>query len=158
MSKLATVQKNGSLANQDRFQDFPAWSLWIDNLFPNELPKLLMSDFNTGITPPKANIRETENAYFVDMAVPGMRKKDFLIELDNQVLSISSETKNEESTQEETMLRREFGYSSFKRTFNVPEFIDESGIKASYTNGILRVHLPKKEEAKQKPARTIQIS
>ena len=158
MNKLATVQKNGSLENQDRFQDFPAWSSWIDNLFPNELPKLLMSDFNAGITFPKANIRETADACFVDMAVPGMRKKDFQIELDNQVLSISSEIQNEEKTEETHFTRREFGYGNFKRTFNVPDFINQGGIKASYFNGILSVHLPKKEEAKQKPPRTIQIS
>jgi len=99
MDKLMTVQKNGSSANQDRFQDFPAWSSWIDTMFSRELPALMMSNFNTGMTLPKVNIREVTDAYFVDMAVPGMRKEDFQIDLDNHVLSISSEISQEENNQ-----------------------------------------------------------
>ncbi|WP_299210549.1 Hsp20/alpha crystallin family protein [uncultured Dokdonia sp.] len=158
MDKLMTVQKNGSSANQDRFQDFPAWSSWIDTMFSRELPALMMSNFNTGMTLPKVNIREVTDAYFVDMAVPGMRKEDFQIDLDNHVLSISSEISQEENNQEEIYTRREFGYASFKRTFTLPESIEEAKIQATYVDGILRVQLPKKEEAKQKPPRTITIS
>lgn len=158
MNKLATVQKNGSLAKTDRFADFPAWSSWIDGLFGNDLPSLMMTNFNTGMTLPKVNIRETADAFFVDMAVPGMRKEDFTIDLDNQVLSISTEVNQENHTDSHNYTRKEFGYASFKRTFTLPEIIEENKIKASYTNGILSVHLPKKEEAKQKPPRTITIS
>ena len=158
MDKLMTVQKNGSSANQNRFQDFPTWSSWIDTMFSNELPALMMSNFNTGMTLPKVNIRETTDAYFVDMAVPGMNKEDFLVDLDDSILSISSEKTQEHQESKDNFTRREYGYASFKRTFTLPESIEENKIKATYQEGILTVHLPKKEEAKQKPARTITIS
>ena len=104
------------------------------------------------------NIKETADAYFVEMAVPGLKKSDFHIDLDNQVLSISTETEEEKEQREENYTRREFGYSSFKRTFTLPETVDDGKIKAAYNQGILSIHLPKKEEAKQKPARSIKIS
>ena len=94
----------------------------------------------------------------VEMAVPGLKKSDFHIELDNQVVSISTEAKEEQERQEENYTRREFGYSSFKRSFTLPESVDEEKINATYNEGILSIHLPKKEEAKQRPARSIKIS
>ena len=107
---------------------------------------------------PQVNIKETADAYWVEMAVPGMKKSDFHIDLDNHLLSISTEVKQEEENKEENYTRREFGYSSFRRTFTLPESVDDSKINASYNDGILSIHLPKKEEARQKPARTIKIS
>ncbi len=156
MSNLITDSKNGSLAKSTL--DFPTWSDWIDNFFSSDLPSVFTSNFNTGMTLPKVNIRETADAFWVEMAVPGMKKSDFHIDLDNQLLSISTELKREEESKEENYTRREFGYSSFKRTFTLPESVDDSKINASYNDGILNIHLPKKEEAKQKPARTIKIS
>ncbi|NAY93403.1 Hsp20 family protein [Muricauda sp. JGD-17] len=156
MSNLVSVPKNGSLAKSTL--DFPTWSDWIDNFFSSDLPSVFTSNFNTGMTLPKVNIRETADAFWVEMAVPGMKKSDFHIDLDNQLLSISTELKQEEESKEENYTRREFGYSSFKRTFTLPESVDDSKINASYNDGILNIHLPKKEEAKQKPARTIKIS
>ncbi len=156
MSNLVSVPKNGSLAKSTL--DFPIWSDWIDNLFSSDLPSVFSSNFNTGMTLPKVNIRETADAFWVDMAVPGMKKSDFHIDLENQLLSISTELKQEEEGQEDNYTRREFGYSSFKRTFTLPESVDDSKINASYNDGILNIHLPKKEEAKQKPAKTIKIS
>ncbi len=158
MSKLAKVQNNGSLAKTEMFTDFPAWSSWIDGMFKNDFPSILVTNFNTGMTLPKVNVRETADAYFVDMVVPGMKKSDFTLDLDNQVLSISSENNEESLSSQENYTRREFGYASFKRTFTLPDSIEESNIKASYKDGILSVHLPKKEEAKQKPPRSISIS
>jgi HSP20 family protein len=107
---------------------------------------------------PKVNIKETKDDYFVEMAVPGMKKDDFNIDLDNKVLSISTEHKEETENTQENYTRREFGYSSFKRTFTLPESVDDNKIKATYTDGILTIQLPKREEAKEKPARTIKIS
>ena len=156
MSNLVSVPKNGRLAKSNL--DFPIWSNWIDNFFSSDLPSVFTPNFNTGITLPKVNIRETSDAFWVDMAVPGMKKSDFQIDLDNQLLSISTELKQEKESNEENYTRREFGYSSFKRTFTLPESVDDSKINASYSDGILNIHLPKKEEAKQKPARTIKIS
>ena len=158
MSTLVNVPKNGSLSNVNSGLTFPTWSNWIDSFFNNDLPSVFSSNFNTGITLPKVNIKETGDSYFVEMAVPGLKKSDFHIDLDNQLLSISTEMKEENEQQEDNYTRREFGYSSFKRTFTLPESVDDSKIDAKYADGILSIHLPKKEEAKQKPARTIKIS
>lgn len=158
MSNLVSVPKNGSLANSNSNQNFPNLSNWLDDILNRDLPSVFTSNFNTGITLPKVNIKETADAFIVEMAVPGLKKSDFQIDLDNQVLSISTETKKESEQKDENYTRREFGYSSFKRTFNLPETVNEEKIHANYENGILTILLPKKEEAKQKPARTIKIS
>lgn len=156
MSNLVSVPKNGSLAKSNL--DFPSWSNWIDSFFGSDLTSVFTSNFNTGITLPKVNIRETADAYWVEMAVPGMKKSDFQIDLDNQRLSISTEVKQEEENKEDNYTRREFGYASFRRSFTLPDSIDDDKIQASYNDGILSIHLPKREEARQKPARTIKIS
>lgn len=158
MSNLVTVPKNGSLANNNSNQNFPTLSNWLDEIFNQDLPSVFMSNFNTGITLPKVNIKETADDFMVEMAVPGLKKSDFHIDIDNQVLSISTETKEEKEQKEENYTRREFGYSSFKRTFTLPESVNNEKINAKYNEGILSIHLPKKEEAKQKPARSIKIS
>lgn len=159
MSNLATTRKNLSMANTNsNGYTTPTWSSWIDEVFNRNLPSVFTSNFNTGITLPKVNIRETKDAYFVDMAVPGLKKSDFHIDIENQVLSISTEMEESNEQQEANFARREFGYSSFKRSFSLPETVKEDGIKAGYTDGVLSVHLPKKEEAIQKPARSIKVS
>tara|TARA_R110002050_G_scaffold104052_6_gene213294 strand:+ start:1342 stop:1818 length:477 start_codon:yes stop_codon:yes gene_type:complete len=158
MSNLVNVPKNGSLANTNSNANFPTLSNWLDDIFNRDLPSVFTSNFNTGITLPKVNIKETADAFIVEMAVPGLKKSDFHLDLDNQVLSISTETKEENEHKEENYTRREFGYSSFKRTFTLPESINDEKIDANYKEGILSILLPKKEEAKQKPARSIKVS
>lgn len=159
MSNLASVPKKGSLVNSNSNQNFPTLSNWLDDIFNRDLiPSVFTSNFNTGITLPKVNIKETANDFAVEMAVPGLKKSDFQIEIDNQILSISTETKEENECKEENYTRREFGYSSFKRTFTLPKSVNADKINASYNEGILSILLPKKEEAKQKPARSIKIS
>jgi HSP20 family protein len=159
MSNLVTTRKNGSLANTNsNGLTSPMWSSWIDEVFNRDLPSVFTSNFNTGITLPKVNIHETKDAYFVDMAVPGLKKTDFQIDLENQLLSISTELEESKEQENVHFTRREFGYSSFKRSFSLPETVNEDAIKAKYQDGVLSIHLPKKEEAKQKPARSIKIS
>ena len=160
MNSLVKSPRNGSLANADSrlTGTYPAWSSWIDDFFHNDLPTFFRSNVTTGLSLPKVNIQETVDAYHVAMAVPGMKKSDFNIEVDNQVLSISSEVKNEEETEIDNYTRREFGYTSFNRSFTLPESIDDGKIEAKYNEGILHVILPKKEEAKRQPARKITIS
>ncbi|GAA3521631.1 Hsp20/alpha crystallin family protein [Aquimarina addita] len=158
MSNLVSVPKNGSLANSNSNQHFPTLSNWLDDIFNRDLPSVFNSNFNTGITLPKVNIKETADAFMVDMAVPGLKKSDFHIDIDNKILSISTETKEESEEKEENYTRREFGYASFKRTFTLPESVNDEKINASYNQGILSILLPKKEEAKQKPVRSIKIS
>ena len=158
MSNLVSVPKNGSLANTNSNANFPNWSNWLDDIFNRDLTSVFNSNFNTGITLPKVNIKELADAFVVEMAVPGLKKSDFHLDLDNQVLSISTATKEENEHQDENYTRREFGYSSFKRTFTLPESVNDEKINANYKDGILSILLPKKEEAKQKPARSIKIS
>lgn len=158
MNNLVTVPKNGTLSNRNLTGNYPNVSNWLDDIFNRELPSVFTSNFNTGLSLPKVNIKETADAFMVEMAVPGLKKSDFHIDLDNQLLSISTETKEESEHKECSYTRREFGYSSFKRTFNLPESVNDEKINANYENGILSILLPKKEEAKQKPARSIKIS
>ena len=109
-------------------------------------------------TLPSVNIREDDEAYHIDLAAPGLDKKDFRLHLDRNVLEISShkEAKNEEKDGNR-MLRREFHYASFCRTFALPDSANSDKIKANYADGILHVEVPKRDEAKVRPARQIEI-
>ncbi|UKM66121.2 Hsp20/alpha crystallin family protein [Flavobacteriaceae bacterium GSB9] len=158
MSNLATLPKNGGLANKKTLSGFPSLSSWLDDFSIGEFPSLFSSNYNTGLSLPKVNIKEVADAFVVEMAVPGFKKSDFNINLENNTLSISAEIKENNESTDEGYTRREFGYSSFKRIFTLPETVDEAKINANYNEGILNIHLPKKEEAKQKPARTIEVS
>ncbi|MCE7993998.1 MAG: Hsp20/alpha crystallin family protein [Roseivirga sp.] len=98
---------------------------------------------------PAANVKENENEFTIDLAVPGMKKDDFRIEIENGALSISSEKKEESEDKTDDYTRKEFSYSSFSRSFRLPDSVKEDKIKAKYDNGVLIVSLPKKEEAKK---------
>jgi HSP20 family protein len=106
------------------------------------------------------NIKETNDAFDVEVAAPGMKKDDFKVELDGNMLTISSEKTDEANEKEgERYSRREFSYQSFQRTFQLPkDVVDSDKIEARYENGLLHLVIPKKEEAKQRPPRMIQIS
>jgi HSP20 family protein len=115
---------------------------------------------NTNTTIPAVNIKETADNYEVEVAAPGMTKKDFKVELNGNELTISSERTNQNEEREgERYSRKEFSYQSFQRTFTLQkEVMDIDKIQAKYENGLLHLLIPKKEEAKQKPPRLIQIS
>lgn len=108
---------------------------------------------------PAVNIAETENDYCIELAVPGMNKSDFKINLDKNVLSVAAETKSEnaESREDKKYNRREYSYNSFVRTFTLPDSADYARISAEYVDGILKVSVAKKEEAKIQ-SREISIS
>lgn len=113
----------------------------------------------TGTSLPAVNIRETGDSFEVEMAAPGMSKKDFRIELENNLLSISSEKQNETEKKEgERFTKKEFSYQSFRRSFTLPkEVVDDDKINARYENGVLYLTIPKKEEAKPRPPKLISI-
>lgn len=113
----------------------------------------------TRTTLPSVNIVENNDGFLVEMAVPGMKKEDFLIELDHETLTISSQKESQSELKEDARYtRREFSYQSFTRTFHLPQsVIDNSKIDAKYEDGVLLIHIPKKEEAKKLPARKIEI-
>lgn len=159
MSNLV-LTKNGNIVRriQPGLGNFPAWTSFIDDLFKVESGNIQNADFNKGITLPKVNIKESVDAYTLEMAVPGFKKSDFVIDVENENLTISADIKTQEEETQEDYTRKEFGYASFKRTFILPETVEENKIEAAYTDGILSLNIPKKEEAKPKPARTIKIS
>jgi HSP20 family protein len=142
----------------------------IDGLFPTFFDDLFNRDlFNwgnlnfseTNTTLPAVNIKETGEAYEVEVAAPGMSKKDFKVELNGNTLSISSEKtiSSEDERNDQHYFRREFSYQSFQRTFQLQkDVLDVDKIQAKYENGLLHLLIPKKEEVKQKPTRLIQIS
>ena len=154
------LSKNGNILQRDKrnLGNYGGWASLMDELFNEELQPAKSKDFNKGLSNPKVNIIESDEAYTIVMAVPGFKKTDFIIGLENESLSIAAEIKVEEGEKKENYTRKEFSYASFKRTFLLPETVEDSAINASYTDGILTVSIPKKEEAKPKPARTIEIS
>lgn len=107
---------------------------------------------------PAVNIRETEHSFLLELAAPGLKKEDFKINLDNNVLTISAEVNREEETKNERFTRREFSYGQFSRSFSLPKAINLEEIKADYNHGILNVTLPKREEAKVAINREIAIA
>ncbi|MBU2996849.1 Hsp20/alpha crystallin family protein [Cellulophaga baltica] len=111
---------------------------------------------------PAVNIRESDLAFELELIVPGRKKEDFKIEVDNELLTISSDSKVEKETEENdtsfSYRRKEFSFSAFKRAFNLPETIDTDKIEANYENGVLSFDLPKKEEALPKPKRVIGLN
>jgi HSP20 family protein len=115
------------------------------------------SEMNT--TLPSVNIKESADGFEFEVAAPGLAKEDFQVVLKNNVLTISSEKKMESETKDgEQFTRQEFSYQSFSRSFTLPDSTDSEKIRAKYENGILRVNIPKKEEAKVKPVKQIDIS
>ena len=113
-----------------------------------------------GATLPAVNVKETNDDFIIEVASPGMKRDDFKVELDNHVLTISSEMegRHEEKDRNGKYTRKEFSYQSFQRSFSLPENKVEGGkISAKYTDGILYVTIPKKEDAKVKPARQISV-
>ena len=158
MSTLVAMPKGKEITRKNNVTGLPSFSSWFDNFFDNSIGTEFLSNFNTGITLPAVNIKETNNEFILELAIPGMKKSDFIIDVENKILSISSEVTKESEEKDEIYTRREFGYSSFKRTFTLPDSIESDNVKASYEDGILMVTLPKREEAKQKPPKRIEIS
>ena len=107
---------------------------------------------------PAVNIREDEKNYILDLAVPGMDKKDLKIDINEDVLTITSESKHDAEENKDGYKRKEFSYSSFCRSFYIPENVNRDKIEANYKDGILTVGLPKQEEEKSKVSRQISIS
>jgi len=134
-----------------------------DVLFPSLMNEIFKPDWFGGLENdksyvPAVNIKENEVDFELELAVPGRKKEDFQIEINENLLTISSESKTDENVEKDNYTRKEFAYSSFKRVFTLPETVDEDNIKASYDDGILKFTLPKKVEALPKPKRTIALS
>jgi HSP20 family protein len=139
-----------------------------ENYFPSIFDRFLNNDLmdwghsnfsSTNSSLPAVNVKETDNEFNIEVAAPGMTKKDFNINFHNNVLTISSEKKDEKEEKNEKYTRKEFSYQSFQRSFTVAEnAVDSEKITAKYADGILTISLPKREEVKPKPLKEIKIS
>lgn len=138
-----------------RLKSFSNLPSLVDEFFGKDL----LSDFDlqTGVTMPSVNIIENSDEFKLEVAAPGLNKEDFNIDLHNNVLTISSEKETKEEKEGDKILRREFSYASFKRSFTLPTSVEAEKIAAKHNDGILVISIPKKEEAKEKPARQIAI-
>lgn len=110
-----------------------------------------------GTTLPAVNILETDTDLVIEMAAPGMNKKDFKVEIVDNQLHIGYNKERENENNESNHWRKEFSFESFERYFSLPTIVESEKIAATYTDGILRISVPKKEEARRKPAKKIEI-
>jgi HSP20 family protein len=128
------------------------------DMFQNFFDSDFNDFFSRRFSDPAANIIESPESFELDLAAPGMKKDDFRIHLENNILTVSSEVEDEKLDEGKNYSRKEFSYGSFTRSFTLPKIIDLDKIKADYENGILKVLLPKKEEARLEVKKEIKIA
>ncbi len=134
-----------------------------NTLLPTLMNELLKPDWFGGVEnlnahSPSVNIQESETGFELSLSVPGRKKEDFTLEVDKLILTISNDSETEALKEGVKYTRKEFVLGSFKRAFTLPETVNVEGIDAAYVDGILRVSLPKKEEALPKPKMQIELS
>lgn len=129
---------------------------WLSDFFDND--RFFDADWMKRIqVVPAVNVKELEKGFEIEMAVPGMSKKDFNINIENGVLTIFSEKKEEKEEKEDAYTRKEFNYSSFTRSFNLPENINPDKVEARYEDGMLRIMIAKKALTPEKPVKMIEV-
>lgn len=121
------------------------WNEWLDEKWP----------FGTHM--PAVNVKETDDNYIISMAAPGLEKKDFKIDINGSLMTISAEKDEKSEEKDEFYSKREYSYSSFSRSFTLPDDTISDKIDATYVNGELKLTLPKKEEAKKTPHQKISV-
>lgn len=113
-------------------------------------------EFNNSL--PAVNIKEDGNQFDIDFAAPGFSKSDFKIDVEDNVLTVSAEKKEEKSEENKRFTRKEFSYNTFSRSFTLPQTVNADKIDAKYKDGLLHLQIPKKEEAKSLPKKQITIN
>lgn len=130
------------------FEDFfRPWNDWFDG----------GSILGRSLTVPAVNVTETKKEYALSFAVPGMKKEDFHVDVEGNMLTVSAEKETTQKETDETYTRKEYNFSTFRRTFTLPEEVHKDKIQASYSDGILKLSLPKKEEFIQLPSKSITV-
>jgi HSP20 family protein len=147
MSTQALTKTNGGRIPSVFNDFFKPWNEWFDET----------GIWGRTMNVPAVNITEQKNEYKVELAVPGMKKDDFKIDVDGNMLTISSEKEESSEEKEKKFTRKEYSYSSFSRSFTLPEEINLDKIEAKYEDGVLRLSLPRKEEAKISSAKHIAV-
>jgi HSP20 family protein len=131
-----------------RFKNRPGSAASFNNLlgdvFP-QMPSLYRDEVRQAIP---VNIKETEKEFLIELVAPGLSKENFGISLDDNLLTVSAEKNEEAANENEKLIRREYKFGSFKRSFTMDKKVDAEKIAAQYVNGVLTLTLPKKEEAK----------
>jgi len=127
----------------------------LSDFFDDE--RFFSSPWFRGQSMPAVNVKENDKAFEVEIAAPGFDKKDFQISVDDGLLTVSAESKRENEKKEDNYTRKEFGYSSFSRSFNLPLNTSEEDIQAKYEEGVLKLIIAKKNVAAAKPKRSIEI-
>jgi HSP20 family protein len=146
---------------QNGHHGLQTWRNPFDRFFGGNFMDLWQDEM---LTVPSINISEEKNNYKIEMAAPGLKKEDINIDVNNNVITISSETESEyksdgdkKEKKEEMYSRREYNYSSFSRSFSVPENADTENIKAKYENGVLQLTVPKKQQSSSGNGRKVKI-
>lgn len=134
-----------------------SWPSFVDEFFGNNIPGYFNEGYS-GINAPAVNIAEGKEDFNIEIAAPGLEKNDFKINLENNVLTISSDKESKKEEKDGKYVRKEFSYTSFRRSFSLPDTVEGDKIEASHKNGILYITIPKREEAKVKPPRQIAIA
>lgn len=138
-----------NIAKYNAYTPAKSWSDWIDNFFNTSLSNVIGAD--DSFSNPAVNVVEAEKDFRIEVAAPGLDKKDFAVKVENDMLTISAERQIQDEVKEGNYTRREFNYTSFKRSFTLPENINSANITAIYENGVLNVYLPKTGIVKEKP-------
>ncbi|HNP06632.1 MAG TPA: Hsp20/alpha crystallin family protein [Cyclobacteriaceae bacterium] len=143
-------------------------SLMLRNVgFPTLFSDWFNSDFmdvdspigkRLGVTVPSANFAETDKEYRIELAAPGLKRKDFKVEMDNHTLTVSSEKEEEKEDVGDDYSRKEYSYNSFCRSFSLPENVNEDKVDAKYEDGVLIIHIPKKEVTSKKARKAITVA
>jgi HSP20 family protein len=128
---------------------------WLSDFFDND--RFFDTEGLRRQSMPSVNVKESEKDFEIEVAAPGLSKKDFNITVENGVLTISSEKKEEKEENENDFTRREFSYSAFSRAFTLPENVNEDDVKAAYLDGILRLNISKKNITVSKAKKAIEV-
>jgi len=136
------------------------WPSLVNNSFLSDFfdnDRFFDSDWLKKQSVPAVNVKETDTSFEIEVAAPGLTKKDFKITAENGMLNISSEKKEEKEVKEKNYTRKEFSYNSFSRSFALPENTTEDDIKANYEDGILKLEVAKKAATQAKPRKAIEV-
>ena len=128
---------------------------WLTNFFEND--RFFDSDWLKKMNMPAVNVKETDKSYEVELAAPGLSKKDFKVTAEEGILTVSSEKKAEKEQKEKDYTRKEFEYSSFSRSFTLPQNVNEEDIKATYEDGVLRLTIAKLVATPSKAKQAIEV-
>ena len=128
---------------------------WLSDFFDND--RFFDSDMLKKQSMPSVNVKESDKDFEIEVAAPGLTKKDFKVNVDNGVLTISSEKEEEKEEKEKGYTRREISYASFSRSFTLPENVNEEDVKATYLDGILRLNIAKKNITVSKAKKAIEV-